>query len=133
MSKIKGMLNKYCKLLGFKLYYAIDHMQVNPSKFQATATIRNRKVIITNMPIIEGDVEIEISMYVKLLGMYIDFHLNFYHHVRKRNKFALNKSWAGGGDQLLLHECKHCPHMLVGQKGRHFCENETTCSTDYER
>ena len=36
----------------------------------------NRNGIITNLPINVGDVEIETAMYVKLLGMYIDCHLN---------------------------------------------------------
>ena len=49
-------------------------MQVNPSKFQSM--VMNRNAIITNLPINVGDVEIEPAMYVKLLGMYIDCHLN---------------------------------------------------------
>ena len=62
------------------IWFQRNYMQVNPSKFKSM--VMNRNGIITNLPINVGDVEIETAMYVKLLGMYIDCHLNLSYHVQ---------------------------------------------------
>ena len=61
------------------VWFQSNYIEMNPPKFQSM--VMNRNGIITNLPINVGDVEIETAMYVKLLGLYIDCHLNVSNHV----------------------------------------------------